>query len=165
MRFCPRRLKNFMHTVFINANFWISKVIRDWLWQCCSRYCRVQEQPSGACCTGRRAEFANAPTLVIHSNKMPITVWEVTGFFMLYRASLKKTFIIKNDQYWYCAFRMMFHWMDIKSIWYRSPPLRLWLQQKRNFDKLRLMRYLRCLRAWVGNWVQRSKHIIGKKPF
>lgn len=146
--FCPRRLNNFTHTVFINAHFWIGKVIREWSWKCCLWYNWVQEQPGGPCCIGRWTEFANEPTLLIYSNKITITVWEVTAFLMLHRASLKKTFIIKNDQYWYCAFRMMFHWMDIKNIWYHSLPLRLWLQQKRNFDKLRLMRYLQGLWAW-----------------
>ena len=56
----------------------------------------------------------------------------------------------------------MFHWMDIKNIWYHSPPLHLWLQQKRNFDKLRLMRYLQWLSAWLGHWMQSSWCIVGR---
>lgn len=74
---------------------------------------------------------------------------------MLHRKSLKKSSILKKtDKYWYYAFRMMFHWMDIKNIWYHNPPLHLWLQQKRNFDKLRLKRYLKYLQACVGSGVE-----------
>lgn len=96
MRFCLRRLNNFMHTVFTNANLWISKVIGDWLWRCCPWYNWTKEQPSGPCWTGRWAEFANAPTLVIHSNEMTLTMWEGSACFMLRRTSLKKTYIINK---------------------------------------------------------------------
>lgn len=85
-----------MHTVFINASFWISKVIWDWLWRCCPWYNWAKEQPSGPCWTEEWAEFANAPTLVIHSNEMTITVWEGSACFMLHRTSLKKTSIINK---------------------------------------------------------------------
>lgn len=56
----------------------------------------------------------------------------------------------------------MFHWTDIKNIWYHSLPLHLWLQQKRSFDKLRLMRYLQQLSAWLGHWMHSSWCIVGR---
>lgn len=60
------------------------------------------EQPSGSCCSGSQVQFANACTLAVCSNKMNITVWEITAYLCcidcleerLYYQKMKNTDIV-----------------------------------------------------------------------